>query len=86
MSHDGQELRRAAVKSFFESLDKLQTELNDASVQPATGKSLAGGDRIQSNSERSKRRGFDLRELEDAAADIEQFFQQQHQQSTPFME
>ncbi len=80
MSHDGQHLRRAAVKSFFESLDKLQTELDDTSVQPDPSQPVA------SKTEKNKRAGFNLHELEEAVADIEQFFQQQNQQSTASME
>lgn len=80
MSHDGQEVRRAAVKSFFESLDKLQTELDEAIVQPEPSKPVA------SKTEKNKRAGFNLRELEDAVADIEQFFQQKNHQSTASME
>jgi len=81
MDNYKRELRRDAARSFFESLDKLQDNLQLGDRQPAKSQGPSGPG-SQSKPERGRAARFDLADLEQAAADIEQFFQQRNRGST----
>jgi hypothetical protein len=68
--HSQQDLRQAAAKAFAESLEQLQETLEADDRAPAPTES-------DSAVEARSAVKFDLLSLEQAAADIEQFIQQQ---------
>lgn len=76
MDKHQRELRRDAARSFFESLDKLQDNLQIGDRQQALsqGQFQLGS---PGKPERATPARFDIADLEQAAADIEQFFQEQ---------
>jgi hypothetical protein len=82
------EQRRAAAKAFQESLNHLQNALQPAdsatpSVNPAARSSTPStGQNGASNSQPPLARPLTFDELEAAAADIEQFMQEQETQET----
>jgi hypothetical protein len=77
MDHHQSELRRDAARSFFESLDKLQDNLQIGDRQQAKsqGQFQLGS---PGKPERQRAARFDIADLEEAAADIEQFFQERN--------
>lgn len=77
MDNHQRELRRDAARSFFESLDKLQDNLQLGDRQPAKSQEPSGMG-SQSKPQRGRAARFDLADLEQAAADIEQFFQERN--------
>lgn len=74
MEQDRRDDRRAAAMSFLEALDQLQETL--AKTDDDNNKST------RANSDKKERVKFDLSELEDAAADIDQFFQSLYPESS----
>lgn len=74
MEQDLRDDRRAAAMSFLEALDQLQETL--AKTDDDNNKST------RAKSDKKERGKFDLSELEDAAADIEQFFQSLYPESS----
>ena len=74
MEQDRRDERRAAAMSFLEALDQLQETL--AKSDDDNNKS------IPTKSNKKERVKFDLSELEDAAADIDQFFQSLYPESS----
>lgn len=68
------DMRREAALSFFDSLDKLQETLNEEDAQPQKSEPAFEAETpAKTNPKQTKK--FDLAELEQAAADIEEFFQ-----------
>ncbi len=74
MEQDLRDDRRAAAMSFLEALDQLQETL--AKTDDDNNKST------RAKSDKKERVKFDLSELEDAAADIDQFFQSLYPESS----
>lgn len=68
---EDQNLRRVAAQAFFESIEQLQDRLNESpTVDSSTPRPSA-----KKNSAKKPEKAFDLEELEQAVADIEQFFE-----------
>lgn len=78
MDPSQQESRQTAAEAFMESLDQLEHSLQEADALPSAGDRSAQS-APKSHSEHSDR--IDVRALEEAAADIEQYMQ--HDQSNP---
>ncbi len=73
MDHHQREMRRAAARAFMESLDHLQQTFH----QPAEGQSAPGTRSIPDKPVPPKpTASSDLQAFEQAAADIEDFFNQ----------
>ncbi|MCU0517287.1 MAG: hypothetical protein MUC60_10585 [Oscillatoria sp. Prado101] len=81
MDHHHSELRRDAARSFFESLDKLQDNLQLGDRQPAKSQGPSGLG-SSGKSQRGRPARFAVEDLEQAAADIEQFFQERNRLPT----
>jgi hypothetical protein len=64
-------LRRVAAQAFFESIEQLQDRLNE---EPTVDLSTPAPS-AKKNSAKKSEKAFDLEELEQAVADIEQFFE-----------
>lgn len=75
------DLRREATRSFFDSLDQLQKTLSDAEVQQQKSESAVERE-APAKTDKKPAKKIDLTELEQAAADIEEFFQSKYPKST----
>ncbi len=64
-------LRRIAAQAFFESIEQLQDSLNELPVSDAKTPKQPG----KTNSSKKTEKAFDLAELEQAVADIEQYLE-----------
>lgn len=69
------DLRRAAAKAFFESLEHLEQTLETADATEPPKRELKANEAKPASKQHPVQ--FDLASLEDAIADIEQFIQQQ---------
>ena len=82
MDRDNQrDLRREATRSFFDSLDQLQKTLSDAEAQQQKSEPTVERE-TPAKADKKPVKKIDLTELEQAAADIEQFFQSKYPKST----
>ncbi|WP_017719454.1 hypothetical protein [Kamptonema formosum] len=81
MDNYQRELRRDAARSFFESLDKLQDNLQLGDRQQAKSQEQSGMG-SQSKPQRGRPARFTFADLEQAAADIEEFFQERNRLPT----
>lgn len=81
MDEHQHELRLAAEKAFRDSLEKLQETLISVDEQKAKSHTQAelGS---PSKDKKPERAAFDLSDLEEAAADIEEFMQSRRPQSS----
>lgn len=68
---EDQNLRRMAAEAFFESIEQLQDSLNELPVNDAKMPKQPG----KANSAKKAEIAFDLAELEQAVADIEQYLE-----------
>lgn len=68
---EDQNLRRIAAQAFFESIEQLQDSLNELPVNDAKTPQQPG----KANSAKKAEKAFDLAELEQAVADIEQYLE-----------
>ncbi|MGA7935443.1 MAG: hypothetical protein WCA35_17970 [Kovacikia sp.] len=71
------ELRRAAARKFFESLDQLQERLQTTDNQPIN-QPISPPTPPPADKGTSESFQFDLNAFEQAAADIEAYIQQKH--------
>lgn len=82
MDQNQNSYRRAAAKAFFDSLDQLQETLDVADLPTAKPQPPAAKPN-PSKPEKTSRSTFTLADLEEAAADIEQFMQAKNPGATP---
>lgn len=80
MTNPQHEQREAARKAFMDSLNKFEESLE--SIDEPTASKSQDGRRSQSrnSSPPKKKEGFSLQELEQAAADIDEFLKSSQQQ------
>ena len=85
MDRDNQrDLRREATRSFFDSLDQLQKTLTDEEVQQQKSQTAVERDTPAKTGKKPGK--IDLSELEQAAADIEEFFRSKSPKTTDSQE
>lgn len=74
MNQEQQSHRRAAAKAFFDSLDQFQETLEISDSQSNITQTPPAND-ISRQPERRVKSSFNLADLEEAVADIDQYFQ-----------